>query len=129
LIHSIYIVNQSGETEASVTLGDFQADEALFGGFMSAIRTFSEHMSGDAIEEMVLGNYRLIVAGEEKHFLVTIHDKNDKNPIDASRGIASAFREGIKDGLSEDLLSKIKEAATESKSKRDQAKDWASKML
>ena len=44
MIHSIYIVNQSGETEAAVTLGEFQADEALFGGFMSAIRTFSEHV-------------------------------------------------------------------------------------
>jgi hypothetical protein len=38
LIHSIYIVNDAGETLAAINRGNFDMDDALFDGFLSAIQ-------------------------------------------------------------------------------------------
>jgi hypothetical protein len=129
MVQSIYIINDDGETLAKVDLGSFEADEALFGGFLSAIQTFSEKMTGDAVQELFLGNYRMMIQRIEGHFLVVVLDKSAKDPLIHIRRIADVFKENIAVGVTDDLLEKLKVMALTSVKGTDRADDWASKMF
>jgi len=129
LIKMVYVINEAGETLASITLGDFHADDALFGGFMSAIDMFSQKMAGDAIKELVLGSDRVVVSREGTYLLVTIHDKADTDSQAANRRVCQAFRTQFAGLVTDETIQAIRQAALGSESALSKADIWASKML
>jgi hypothetical protein len=122
-------VNESGETIASVPIGDFQIDEALFGGFLSAIQMYSKKISGKNVSELSLENYRIIISKTDRVFLVTIHDLNDKNAATLNSKISELCKGTLGEIVTDETISLIKEAASEAQSAMKRANDWASKML
>ncbi len=129
LIKMVYLINEAGEPLAAIALGNFHADDALFGGFVSAIDMFSQKMSGDTIKELLLGNDRVLVAREGEYLLVTIHDKADTDSQSANRRVCEAFQKHFAGLVNEELTQAIREAATGKESARSKADGWASKML
>jgi len=125
----VYVINEAGETLSAIALGNFHADDALFGGFMSAIDMFSQKMAGDVIKELVLGNDRVLVAREGVYLLVTIHDKGDTDSQLVSRKVCEAFRKHFAGLVTEEMTQAIREAALGSESAGRKAKDWASRIL
>jgi hypothetical protein len=129
LLKMIYVINEAGETLVSIPLGNFHADEALFGGFMSAIDMFSHKMAGDAIKELILGNDRVVVAREGSHLLVTIHDKGDTDSQIVNRKVCEAFRKSFGGVVTDQMTEALRQAAIATDTARSKADNWASKML
>ena len=125
----MYLVNEGGETIASVPLGDFQIDEALFGGFLSAIQMYSKKISGKNVSELSLENYRIIISKTDRVFLVTIHDLNDKNAAELNSKISELCKGTLGEIITDETIEMIKEAAGKAQSAMKRANEWASKML
>jgi len=129
LLQSVYLVNERGETIAAIPIGDFQIDEALFGGFLSAIQMYSKQISGKDIKELTLENFRLIISKPDRVFLVTIHDIKDKNADTLNKELSKLVEGTLGEIITEETIQLIKETATNVSSRIDRATDWASKML
>ncbi|MFW9792966.1 MAG: hypothetical protein ACFFEE_01590 [Candidatus Thorarchaeota archaeon] len=129
MIQSVYLVNEGGETIASIPIGDFQIDEALFGGFLSAIQMYSKKISGKNVSELSLENYRIIISKAGRVFLVTIHDLNDKNASELNTKISELCKGTLGEIITEETIKLIKKAAEEAQSAMKRANEWASKML
>ena len=129
MIQSVYLVNDAGETLAAIPIGEFQIDEALFGGFLSAIQMYSKRISGKDIKELTLESYRLIISKLERIFLVTIHDLKDKNAIDLNTELSKLVVGTLGDIITDETIEMIKETATKVSSSAGRATEWASKML
>ncbi len=130
MIHSIYVINQSGETLAAINRGNFQMDENLFGGFLSAIQMYSQKISGKNVKELSLDAYRLVIAEESNLYLVTIHDASDANSLSSNTRVREVL-EGL-DGISfitDEIIDLLKKAADAADGKTGSATDWATKML
>jgi hypothetical protein len=125
----VYVINEAGETLVSIALGNFHADDTLFGGFMSAIDMFSHKMAGDSIKELLLGNNRVVVAREGNHLLVTVHDKGDTDSQIVNRRACEAFRKHYGGVITDEMTEAIREAVLGTGTTRSKADDWASKML
>jgi hypothetical protein len=128
-IKMVYVINEAGETLVSVPLGSFHADEALFGGFMSAIDMFSHKMAGDSVKELILGENRVVVAREGNHLVVTVHDKGDTDSQIVNRKACEAFRKHYGGVVTDEMTGAIREAVLSTTSARSKADDWAHKML
>ena len=129
MIQSVYLVNEGGETIASVPIGEFQLDEALFGGFLSAIQMYSKKISGKNVSELSLESYRIIISKTDRVFLVTIHDLNDKNAAELNSKIGELCKGTLGEIVTDETIELIKEAASEAQSAMKRANEWASKML
>ena len=129
MIQSVYLVNDAGETLAAIPIGEFQIDDALFGGFLSAIQMYSKRISGKDIKELTLESYRLIISKLERIFLVTIHDLKDKNAADLNTELSKLVEGTLGDIITDETIELIKETATKVSSSAGRATEWASKML
>ncbi len=129
MIQSVYLVNEGGETIASVPIGEFQLDEALFGGFLSAIQMYSKKISGKNVSELSLESYRIIISKTDRVFLVTIHDLKDKNAAALNSKIGELCKGTLGEIVTDETIELIKEAASEAQSAMKRANEWASKML
>jgi hypothetical protein len=129
LIQSVYVVNERGETLAAVPIGEFQMDEVLFGGFLSAIQMYSQRLSGKDLKELSLESYRIIISKSDRVFLVTIHDIDDKNAADLSTKLSKLVEGTLGEIITDETIDLIKSAATEVSSGAKRATEWASKML
>lgn len=125
----MYLVNEGGETIASVPIGEFQLDEALFGGFLSAIQMYSKKISGKNVSELSLESYRIIISKTDRVFLVTIHDLKDKNAAALNSKIGELCKGTLGEIVTDETIELIKEAASEAQSAMKRANKWASKML
>ncbi len=123
------MVNDRGETLAAIPLGDFSMDEALFGGFLSAIQMYSQRVSGKDLKELSLENYRIIISKPDRVFLVTIHDINDKNASDLNSQLSQLIEGTLGEIITDETVELIREKATEVSSSAERATEWASKML
>lgn len=129
MIHSIYVVNEAGETLTAINLGKFKMDDALFGGFLSSIQMYSQKVSGKEVNELSLEDYRMMISKAGRVFLVTIHDENDKDAITANSRVAEVLDGLVNDIITDDTVVLLKKAAEDSAGGRNRANDWASKML
>lgn len=129
MIQSVYLVNDRGETLAAIPIGDFSMDEALFGGFLSAIQMYSQRVSGKDLKELSLENYRIIISKPDRVFLVTIHDINDKNASDLNSRLSQLIEGTLGEIVTDETIELIREKATEVSSSAERATEWASKML
>jgi hypothetical protein len=122
-------VNEGGETVASIPIGDFKIDEALFGGFLSAIQMYSKKISGKNVSELSLENYRIIISKTDRIFLVTIHDLSDKNATELNTKISELCKGTLGEIITDETIKLIRNAAEEAQSAMKRANEWASKML
>jgi len=129
LIQSVYVVNERGETLASVPIGEFQMDDVLFGGFLSAIQMYSQRLSGKDLKELSLESYRIIISKSDRVFLVTIHDIKDKNAPELNTKLSKLVEGTLGEIITDETIDLIKKAATEVSSGAKRATEWASKML
>lgn len=129
MIHGVYIVNHGGETQASINLGEFSVDEVLFGGFLSAIQMYTQQMSGEALQEISLDRYRMVISKTDNVFVVTVHDKDDKDVETLNRKVLDLLKDGMDEMITEDTLELIRKATAKIAGASDRATDWASKML
>ena len=129
MIQSVYLVNDRGETLASIPIGDFSMDDALFGGFLSAIQMYSQRISGKDLKEFSLENYRIIISKPDRVFLVTIHDINDKNAADLNSQLSKLVEGTLGEIVTDETIELIREKATEVSTSAKRATEWASKML
>jgi hypothetical protein len=129
LIHSIYIVNDAGETLAAINRGNFDMDDALFGGFLSAIQMYSQKVSGKEVSELSLEEYRMMISKANTVFVVTIHDDKDTDPAKGNSRVAAVLDGIMTDLITDDTIELLKTAAEDPASGGDRASDWASKML
>ena len=129
LIQSVYIINEAGETLAAIPIGDFQVDEVLFGGFLSAIQMYSKRLSGKDISELSLENYRMIISKTERVFLVTIHDRNDKDATSLNKKISELCKGTLGEIITDETIELIRKTANGGSGATKRANEWASKML
>ncbi|MFW9918953.1 MAG: hypothetical protein ACFFED_05090 [Candidatus Thorarchaeota archaeon] len=129
MIHSIYVINRSGETLAAINRGKFEMDESLFGGFLSAIQMYSQKISGKNVKELSLDEYRLVISDTTKLFLVTIHDSEDKNSLNSNTMLRDILADLGMEIITDDVIESLKKAADKADGKTGTATDWASKML
>ncbi|TFG27791.1 hypothetical protein EU528_12245 [Candidatus Thorarchaeota archaeon] len=129
MIQSVYVVNERGETLAAVPIGEFQMDEVLFGGFLSAIQMYSQRLSGKDLKELTLENYRMIISKTDRVFLVTIHDIKDKNAPDLNEKLSKLVEGTLGEIITDETIELIKASATEVSGGVKRATEWASKML
>lgn len=129
MIHSIYVINESGETLAAINRGQFQMDEALFGGFLSAIQMYSQKVSGKNVKELSLDEYRLVISDTGTLFLVTIHDSGDTNAVSSNTQLRSVLSDLGMAIVTDDVVEVLKRTADRADGKTESAADWATKML
>jgi hypothetical protein len=129
LIQSVYIVNERGETLAAIPIGEFQIDEVLFGGFLSAIQMYSQRVSGTDLKELSFENYRIIISKVDRVLLVTIHELNDKKAPELNTKLSKLVEGTLGEILTDETVEIIRKAATMASSSGERATDWASKML
>lgn len=122
-------MNERGETLAAVPIGDFQIDEVLFGGFLSAIQMYSQRVSGTDLKELSLESYRIIISKVDRVLLVTIHELGDKNAAALNTKLSNLVEGTLGEIVTDETVQLIREAATVASSSGDRATDWASKML
>jgi hypothetical protein len=122
-------VNDRGETLVAVPIGDFQIDEVLFGGFLSAIQMYSQRVSGTDLKELSLESYRIIISKVDRVLLVTIHELGDKNAAALNTKLSNLVEGTLGEIVTDETVQLIREAATVASSSGDRATDWASKML
>ena len=122
-------MNDRGETLAAIPIGDFTMDEALFGGFLSAIQMYSQRVSGNDLKELSLENYRIIISKPDRVFLVTIHDINDKQASELNSRLSQLVEGTLGEIVTDETIDLIREKATEVSSSAERATEWASKML
>jgi hypothetical protein len=129
MIHGVYIVNHGGETQASINLGEFSVDEVLFGGFLSAIQMYTQQMSGEALQEISLDKYRMVISKTDHVFVVTVHDREDKDVGTLNKKVMDLLKDGMDEVITEDTVELIRKATAKIAGASDRATEWASKML
>ena len=77
-MYGIFIINDAGETVASVGWENLEGDSALLGGFVSALQMFIKKISGNEINELQFGELKLLIGKAGEHYVVTLHAFNDK---------------------------------------------------
>jgi len=122
-------VNERGETLAAIPMGEFQLDEVLFGGFLSAIQMYSQRVSGTDLKEMSLENYRIIISKVDRVLLVTIHELNDKKAAELNSKLSKLIEGTLGEIVTDETIELIRDAAIVASSSGERATDWASKML
>ncbi|MFX0054237.1 MAG: hypothetical protein ACFFAX_11915 [Promethearchaeota archaeon] len=129
MLQGVYIVNHAGETQAAINIGEFTVDEVLFGGFLSAIQMYTQQMSGTDLEELSLDKFRMLMSRTENSFVVSVHDRDDKDAADLNRKVKAILDNGMDGIITEDTIELIREVAHKAAGAGERAGDWASKML
>ncbi|MFW9849830.1 MAG: hypothetical protein ACFFF4_11860 [Candidatus Thorarchaeota archaeon] len=127
-MYGIMLVNEAGETVASVGWENLEADVTMLGGFLSAIQMFSKNIAGDVIEQLEFGDMKLLIGNSGEYHVVTLHEANEKNAEDENRTVTQLVSENNGMEYNDGFLSLIKEMLSqnnEAKEKVDKSvKEW-----
>ncbi len=127
-MYGIMLVNEAGETVASVGWENLEADVTMLGGFLSAIQMFSKNIAGDVIEQLEFGDMKLLIGNSGEYHVVTLHEANEKNAEDENRTVTQIVSENNGMDYNDGFLSLIKEMLSlngEAKEKVDKSvKEW-----
>lgn len=78
MIHTFLILKRSGENIYKKSLGNINMDETIMSGLFSAFFTFTQKLCGSDIQDIELGQYRMLFEIVEKDLiLAVISDKSD----------------------------------------------------
>jgi serine/threonine protein phosphatase PrpC len=148
IMYGIMLVNQAGETVASVGWDTFEGDVTMFGGFVSAVQMFIKRIAnGTQVEELRFGNMKLLIGNSNDYHVITLHEANEPGAESENQEIVELVRENngnFNDGslaLACELISKDKAAIAQvgesvkvwTQSEADKAKksalDWGKAVL
>lgn len=76
-MYGIFLINDAGETVASMGWENLEGDSALLGGFVSALQMFIKKISGNEINELQFGELKLLIGKAGDNYVVTLHAFND----------------------------------------------------
>jgi hypothetical protein len=77
-MYGIFVINDAGETIASVGWENLEGDTALIGGFVSALQMFIKKISGNEMNELLFGELKLLIGKAGDKYIVTLHSVDDK---------------------------------------------------
>jgi hypothetical protein len=120
-VYGLFVINEAGETEASVGWENLEGDSALLGGFVSALQMFIKKISGNEVNEMQFGDLKLLIGRAKDDFVVTLHnaDESDAKELNQEVSRLVAERDGeVDDGVLSLINEMLKgEAPAEEKEK------------
>lgn len=109
-MYGIMLVNQAGETVASVGWDQLEGDVSLFGGFVSAVQMFIKRVSGGTqINEMVFGNMKLLIGNSKEYHVITLHEANETVALNENRQIVELIDQNNSGLVNEGILDLMKE--------------------
>jgi len=76
-MYGIFLINEAGETVASMGWENLEGDSALLGGFVSALQMFIMKISGNEINELQFGELKLLIGKAGENYVVTLHATDD----------------------------------------------------
>ncbi|MFW9807882.1 MAG: hypothetical protein ACFFE6_00750 [Candidatus Thorarchaeota archaeon] len=77
-MYGIFLINEAGETVASMGWENLEGDSALLGGFVSALQMFIKKISGNEINELQFGELKLLIGKAGENYVVTLHASDDE---------------------------------------------------
>jgi hypothetical protein len=110
-VYGIFLINEAGETEASIGWENLEGDSALLGGFVSALQMFIKRISGNEVNELQFGDMRLLIGKAGENFVVTLHDSEDLDAKKRNQEVIKLVNEHAGD-IDDGVLSLINEMVT-----------------
>ncbi len=133
-MYGIMLVNQAGETVASVGWDHLQGEAAMFGGFVSAIQMFIKRISdGSNVEEVRFGDMKLLIGSAGELNVVTLHEADGKNAKTENQEVIRLIKENLLDEVSDGILNLISELVNKDSAKKEKlgesVKEWTESQL
>jgi hypothetical protein len=130
-MYGIFVINDAGETIASIGWENLRGDSSLFGGFLSAVQMFIKKISGTEIEELRFGELKLLVGHAGTDYVVTLHALDDQKAEDYNREVVKLVNESsdirIDDGFLELVNEMVmKESQEEAEKVQSGLRAWTS---
>ena len=132
-MHGIMLVNQAGETVASVGWDHLDGDVAMFGGFVSAVQMFVGRVaSGTEVKDLSFGDMRLVLGKSGEYHVVTLHEADATNAVSENQEVVKLL--GDNDGaLNEGILDLIQEIVSrnegDSEKIGESVKEWTDSQM
>ena len=92
-MYAIMLTNEAGETVASVGWESLEADVVILGGFLSAIQMMAKNISGDAIEELVFGEMKMLISTTMEYNIVTLHSSSEEDAVEKNQQVTDLVRQ------------------------------------
>ena len=107
-MYGIFLINEAGETVASMGWENLEGDSALLGGFVSALQMFIKKISGNEINELQFGELKLLIGKAGENYVVTLHASDDADAKKQNREVIDfVIEQG--DNVDDGVLSLINE--------------------
>lgn len=111
-MYGIFLINDAGETLASVGWENLRGDSSLFGGFLSAVQMFIKKISGTEIDELRFGDLKLLIGRAQENYVVTLHAFDDPSAEEHNRKVISLITEDPEVRLDNGFLGLVNEMVT-----------------
>ncbi|MFX1440741.1 MAG: hypothetical protein ACFFFD_10875 [Promethearchaeota archaeon] len=133
-MYGIFVINDAGETIASIGWENLKGDSSLFGGFLSAVQMFIKKISGTEIEELRFGDLKLLVGHAGADYVVTLHALDDQKAEDHNREVVKLVNESSDIRIDDGFLELVNEMVmTESQEEAEKVRSglraWSSDEL
>ena len=108
-MYGIFVINDAGETIASIGWENLKGDSSLFGGFLSAVQMFIKKISGTEIEELRFGDLRLLVGHAGTDYVVTLHALDDQKAEEHNREVVKLVNKSTDIRIDDGFLELVNE--------------------
>jgi len=113
-MYGIFLINEAGETVASMGWENLEGDSALLGGFVSALQMFIKKISGNEINELQFGELKLLIGKAREYYVVTLHSNDDKDAKKHNKEVIDFVIDQAED-IDDGVLNLINEMVTQGK--------------
>lgn len=111
-MYGIFLINEAGETIASMGWENLEGDSALLGGFVSALQMFIKKISGNEINELQFGELKLLIGKAGENYVVTLHANDDAEATDHNKEVIKfVIEQG--DNIDDGVLNLINEMVSQ----------------
>jgi len=111
-MYGIFLINDAGETVASMGWENLEGDSALLGGFVSALQMFIKKISGNEINELQFGELKLLIGKAGENYVVTLHAQDDTDAKEHNAEVISFVIEQ-EDNIDDGVLNLVNEMITQ----------------
>lgn len=82
MIHNVWILNRHGICLLDRRYSNIEVDKNLFGGFVTAIESFSERLTSRPVDSIVMGDLKILyIVGEKIVVAIAIDADDDEKEI------------------------------------------------
>jgi len=128
-MYGIFLINDAGETVASMGWENLEGDSALLGGFVSALQMFIKKISGNEINELQFGELKLLIGKAGENYVVTLHAHDDVDAKEHNKEVIEFVIEqgdNIDDGVlnlvNEMILGEVISAETSTEEEKEKVR-------